>query len=166
MEMDPILRAVAEQVSGAGRSGSSEKRTAKPSRPSGTDLAERDLLRLLVRNEDPDLDRVTADLFLHPGRRQAAEWLLGPGAAAQRGTQPDLASMPAGEMADQLRRLALVNDPLPPADDVVARLERRGLDLRIAELRRVVEGPDADTESETYSIAFKELQALQVEKRR
>lgn len=163
MEMEPILRAVAE--TGGRRARPPEEPPDVEVRPSGVDLAERDLLRHLLRNEEIDVARVRPEHFAHPARREAAEWLLEALQGVARGTPPSLASAPPGAMADGLRRLALVNEPLPPADDVLGRLERRSLEDRIAELRRRVAALDPDLEPEAYSSAFEELIALEVERR-
>jgi DNA primase len=164
MEMEPILRAIEDRLTGGRRPGGRSGAGGTPEpRLSGIDLAERDLLRLLIRHED-DLVGVTEDLFTHPGRREAAAWLLGALADVPIGTPVALSDLPTGDMADQLRRLALVNDPLPPADDVLLRLRRRGFEDRIAQLQRAVDG--SDPKSEEYSSAFDELIALQRERRR
>jgi DNA primase len=164
MEMEPILRAVEERLTGGRRPGSRSDDGRTQPRLSGIDLAERDLLRLLILHDDEDLAGVTEDLFSHPGRREAAAWLLGALAGVPLGTPVALAELPPGDMADQLRKLALVNDPLPPADDVMRRLRRRGFADRIAQLRRAVD--ELDPKSEEYSSAFDELIALQRERRR
>lgn len=162
MEMEPILRAV-EEARGGGRKGQPSRSAEPEPRLSGIDLAERDLLRLLIRHDDPALAGASAGLFAHPGRREAATWLLEATAELPIGTPANLADLPAGDMGDQVRRLAMVNDPLPPADDVMRRLRHRGLQDRIAELQRALE--ELDPESGEYSSAFDELIALQRERR-
>lgn len=161
-ELDPILSEI-ERAVGSDRGPRRADRPAQtPLR--GADLAEREVLRHLLAGTAP-LDRVRPELFRAPGASAAATWLLE--AAAEAGAGQPIPIHDVGDPAVEamVRRLALVNDPLSPADDVVRRLERRFTDERMAELKRTLATLDPDADAEEYSATFGELIALERTKR-
>jgi DNA primase len=159
-ELDPILDEIERAVATAPR----DRKTTTGGPPSlrGADLAEREVLRHLLAGTAP-LQRVSAELFRAPGAAASATWLIDHSAGGQPVSIHDISDDSIGAM---LRRLALVNEPLSPADDVLRRLERRRSDDSIATLKRRLESLDPDRDAQEYSATFNELIALEQAKRR
>jgi len=135
---------------------------------SGVEKAERELLRLLLAN-DPGVRRADlTGLFSRPDH-QAAHDLLAPTIAAMEpGEPPDLGSLLGDDDSDaavMLRGLAFIDRPLADASEVLRKVQVGALDRRIQEMRRRVEGLDSDAEPEAYSAAFRELIALEKQRR-
>lgn len=159
-ELDPILDAVEKAAASGPRPDAGRAQGSAQLR--GVDLAEREVLRHVLAGSAP-LDRVSAGLFKAPGAAEAAGWLLD---RAVAGTPVNINDVEDERIGAMLRRLALVNEPLSPADDVLRRLERRRTDDEIATLKRRLESLDPDRDAQEYSAAFNELIALEQAKRR
>ena len=144
----------------------------RPNRPSatltGTEKAEREVLRLLLAN-DPGVHGVDlTGVFSRPDHVAAYDLVAPTVAAMEPGEPPDLGSLLGDDDSDvavMLRGLAFLNAPLPDADEVVRKVQVGALDRRIQELRRVVETIDPDAEPEAYSARFQELIALDKQRR-
>ena len=160
IELDPVLAEVEKAARGLDRPVQPTSSAAPSLR--GADLAEREVLRHLLAGSAP-IDRVTADLFRAPGAAAAAQWLLD-ASEASPGTPIPLTNVSDPDIEAMLQRLAVVNEPLSPADDVLKRLERRSLDEQIDVLKRRM--GSLDPEDQEYSAAFEELIALERTKRR
>ena len=161
-ELEPILAEVEKATKGAKRYVQTQRTAPAPLR--GADLAERELLRHLLAGTAPS--GVGVDLFQAPGQAEAAKWLLAQGETASPGSPISIHAIGDESIESMLRRLALVNEPLAPADDVLRRLERRRSDEGIAVLKRRLESLDPDVDAQEYSTTFQELIALEQSKRR
>jgi DNA primase len=148
-------------------SSSGGSRSAAPTRSTGQQRAERELLRALLANH-PDVRRldVGASVFTDPALAAAFELLSAALADVPPGSPPDLGSIlgdDAGEQATMLRALALEETPLPDPREVVIKLQVGALERRIEDMRRDLTTIDAA--SDEYSIRFAELIALERERR-
>ena len=161
-ELEPILGEI--ETAARGTQPRRPQTAAGPPVLRGTELAERELLRHLLAGTAP-LDLVRPELFRAPGAQEAARWLLEASVSLSTGTPVHLIGIDDPNVEAMLRRLAVVNDPLAPADDVVRRLERRLTDERIGALKRRLEALDPDADAQEYSATFKELIALERTKR-
>lgn len=145
-------------------------RAAPVRRPlTGTEKAERELLRLLLDNEAAlPRDRVGPDLFIDPLHRRAFE-IIGPAVAVLRpGEPPDLGAIigaDESEAASLLRALALDDRPLEDVEDVMARLDLASVERRIDVLRGRLQGLDPSADEREYSEVFEALIALERERR-
>ncbi len=163
-ELAAVQRAIAE--AGPRRAG----RRADPgagSRPSGQELAERELIRVMLANpaELKQLE-LSPDLFTIEEFRAAFELLRPAVERLPPGEVPDLAAIV--EKSDdatrtRLRQLALDERPLADPAELWRRLEVRSLERQIDELKRRLQrlAPEADD----YSQLFEELIALERSKR-
>ena len=134
-----------------------------------SDLAERELLRLMLANDqetralDPDASLVEADLH----RRAFA--VIGPAVASlDPGATPNLGAILGSADAEEnelLRRLALDDRPLPDAADIVKRLKLSGVERRIDTMRSELAATDPDTDPQGYSERFESLIALEQQRR-
>ena len=164
------LGVVVEAVHRAGQ-GPAERRpaSASPARLTGTELAEQELLRLILANHaDIPRDAVTAELFTDPEHRRAFA-LIGPAVAAlPPGEPPDLGTILGGDespAAALLRRLALEERDLDDVDKVLKRLELAAVERRIDGLRVRLQKLDPDAEEGEYSDVFNQLIALERQRR-
>ena len=126
-ELEPILAEIERAARGS--EGRRPRSSSAPPALRGADLAEREVLRHMLAGTAP-LDRIDVGLFIAKGAAQAAEWLITAGQEMPFGTPIPLTDVADDDVEAMLRRLALVNEPLSPADDVVRRLERRRLEGR------------------------------------
>ena len=135
---------------------------------SGTDKAERELLRLLLAN-DPGASAVDATgLFGLPEHAAAYELITPALEGLAPGEPPDLGSLLGADEspgAAMLRALALSAVPLPEADEVVRRVRVGALDRQIRGLKLEVANVDAVAEVEKHSRLFAELIALEKQRR-
>ena len=169
------LAVVEQAVAQAGRRVQREREAeAEPAdefvrKLTGEEKAELELLRLVLAN-DPGIREVelSADLFAVP-RLQRAYGLVGPEVLAlPPGTPPNLGGLIGEDESPEgalLRRLAMENRPLSDAEALVNRLKVGGLERRIEELRRSLEGLDPDQDQQGYSDTFQELIALETQRR-
>ena len=132
-----------------------------PVRASGRDRVEQDLIRILLANETDVRARLSADMFAHPAH--AAAYTACAAIEAELGSPLDITSVADESVATLLRRLALSNDPIGGADELVARLVRYRLDDDIQDLRRRI--ADLDPDSEAYSDMLQKLIGLEQKKR-
>lgn len=142
---------------------------AGPERLTASERAERELLRLLlandqaVRTHDPDPTWFDGDLH----RRAYA--IIGPAVAAlEPGATPDLGAIlgsVSGEEHELLRRLAVDARPLPDADEVVKRLKLAGVERRIETMRNALAATDPENDADGYSKTFESLIALEQQRR-
>ena len=144
------------------------RRRASPPSPqefvasTGPDRAEQQLIRLAMAG-DEGARSADSSLLVDATHRSAFESLptsdIGP---------TDLGSL-LGDRDDPqarlLRRLAVSDEPLPAADELIERLDRALKDRRISELRRQLELIDPSDDPDTYSTTFNELIALERQKR-
>ncbi len=135
----------------------------------GAEKAERELLRLVLAN-DPSLRGldISAELFSDPTYREAYDQVAGPILDLPSGAPPDLGSLFGDEVTPLIRMLsalALEDRPLADAKGLVDRLRLERIDERIDGARRRLEGLDPDADAQTYSATFRELIALEQERR-
>jgi hypothetical protein len=133
------------------------------------DLAERELLRLLLANDreirslDPDPSVFEGDLH----RRAYA--VIGPAISSlDPGATPDLGAILGSvdsEEFELLRRLAIDDRPLSDAVEVVKRLKLSGVERRIETMRSELAATDPDTDPQGYSETFESLIALEQQRR-
>ncbi len=138
-------------------------------RLSASDLAERELLRLLLANDreirslDPEPSLFETDLH----RRAYA--VIGPAIGSlDPGATPNLGAILGSvdsEENELLRRLAVDDRPLPDALEVVKRLKLSGVERRIDTMRSELAATDPDTDPEGYSERFESLIALEQQRR-
>lgn len=166
VELDVIAGAVDQAVR---RAEPPVSRPERSTRLSGAEKAEREWLRLLLANHPGARDAdIGPDVF---GRREHAEaWaLLAPVVAAlDPGEPPDLGSLlgtDETELSRMLTELAFEDRPLADPVELGKRLKLGALDGRIQELRNEIAGLDAEGEPEAYSDRFRELIALEQERR-
>ena len=148
-----------------GRSQGRPRTTGQPAAPrpaaSGAmDRSERDLLRHLMAGT-AERDRVSPDLFEHDQAVGLARWLLDEGKHLEKGVPVPLDGLKDQAMSAMARRLAVMNTPLLPFEDVMAHLEGRAVGHRKDELLVILEGIDQKKDPEAYSQALAELIALQ-----
>ena len=134
-----------------------------------TDLAEQELLRLLLANDpgirdlDPDAALFESDLH----RRAYA--IIGPAVASlEPGATPDLGAILGStdiEEHELLRRLAVDQRPLSDAAEVVKRLKLSGVERRIDIMRSELAATDPDDDPQGYSERFETLIALEQQRR-
>ena len=162
------LAVVAPAVETAAR-GQQVPRTTAPKGAApldGVEKAERELLRLMLAN-DPGVRRHDlTGVFERDEHRLAYEVLAPAVAALDPGVPPDLGSLLGGdasEMGAMLRALALLETPLPAADEVVRKVQVGALERRIDEIRRRVEA--LSPQSEAYTDGFEELIGLERRRR-
>jgi len=144
-----------------------DDRPSKPHRTSGQARAEEELLRLLLANAVGALP-IDPKWFSEEAHLRAFE-IIGPTVAGlAAGETPDLGSL-LGENETSagilLRRLAMVDRPLEPAEPVVNRLKLGAVESRIERERRALESLDPERDAEQYSDRFAELIALENERR-
>ncbi len=150
------------------------RRSAPPDVPSpeqprsltGAEKAERELLRLLLANDQGVRGLDVSDLFTRPDHKAAFELLAPAIAGLTPGEPPDLGSLLGDDDSDvavMLRGLAFLDRPLPEAEEIVRKVQVEALDRRIEELEAAVESAAAG--SEDYSSVYEELIALQRERR-
>lgn len=147
---------------GAGRSAAGARTQT------GTEKAEVEVLRLLLANQ-PEVRGVDwSKLFSVPEHVAAYDVIAPTLAAMEPGEPPDLGSLLANVesgIAEMLSRLALDERPLPEAAEVARKVQVGALEVRIRDLQFQVGSLDADTEPEAYSLAFRELIALEKQRR-
>jgi len=136
---------------------------------SGTEKAERELLRLLLAN-DPGVRTATdlADMFSRPGHQAAYELIAPTIAAMEPGEPPDLGTLLGDDDSDtaaMLRELALVDRPFSDAGEILRKVQVGALDRRIHPLKFRLANLDSESEPEAYSAAFRELIALEKQRR-
>jgi DNA primase len=160
-EFEPILAAIERTTGGA--ASRPEREPAR--RSSGVEKAERQLLRALSLN-DPRLEGLGVDTstFGSDTNREAFDLLAGALEGLPPGKRPDLAAA-IGERDDAaatlIRALLVEERPLEDPALLLRRLEKSGLDARIAEIRRKLDRTDDDT----YSTLLAELIRLERTKR-
>ncbi|GMQ85010.1 MAG: hypothetical protein BMS9Abin07_0575 [Acidimicrobiia bacterium] len=133
------------------------------------DLAERELLRLLLANES-DIRRLDPGVELFGGELHRRSYaVIGPAVAAlDPGATPDLGAILGStdtEEHELLRRLAMDDRPLPDAAAVVKRLKLSGVERRIETMRTELAGIDPDVDPQGYSDKFESLIALEQQRR-
>ena len=118
------------------------------------------LLRHLMAGT-AERDRVSPDLFEHDQAVGLARWLLEEGKHLDKGVPVPLDGLKDQSMSAMARRLAVMNTPLLPFEDVMSHLEGRAVGHRKDELLVILEGIDQKKDPEAYSQALTELIALQ-----
>ncbi len=159
---------VATTVEAAARGQQAPPSAARPAVVplQGAEKAERELLRLLLANDVGVRRHDLSGVFAVEEHRQAYEVLAPAIAALDPGDPPDLGSLLGGdesEMAATLRALAMLETPLPEADELVRKVQVGALERRIEEVRRQVEA--LSPQSEAYTAGFEELIALERRRR-
>jgi DNA primase len=165
VELDVVVGAVEAAVP--------RPESAAPRRPvsgdlSGVEKAERELLRLLLANDPGVRQADLARMFGRPDHQAAYDLIIPTIAAMEPGEPPDLGSLLGDDDSDaavMLRGLAFLDRPLPDAAELLRKVQVGALDRRIQEMRRRVESLDSETEPEAYSGAFRELIALEKQRR-
>lgn len=123
------------------------------------DRSERELLRHLLAGNAPR-ERITQNLFQDEHAYRLAAWLLDAGRHLEPGVPIPLDGMEDHGMAATARRLAVMEEPPDPVEDVLAHLETRYRDRRKDELGRRLESMDPGADPEGYSQRVAELIAL------
>ncbi|HEX9978821.1 MAG TPA: toprim domain-containing protein, partial [Acidimicrobiia bacterium] len=163
------LEVVVGAVEGAvARDEPAPPRSVRPAALTGTEKAEREVLRLLLANDAGVHGIDLNGVFSRPDHLAAYELLAPTLAAMEPGEPPDLGSLLGDDDSDvavMLRGLAFLDAPLPDADEVVRKVQVGALDQRIQDLRRLLESIDATGEPEAYSARFQELIALDRQRR-
>lgn len=165
------LRLVQEAIGTASRTRQREQpATAEPKRRrrlTGTEKAERELLRLVLANDRAVRVRGDLEHLFSDPQCLAAYRLIRPVVEElEPGVVPDLGGVLGSgdsEEASLMSALALVDRPMSEATDVINRLEVDRLTRRIGELERQLTNLAADTQE--YSDRFAELVALQQQKK-
>jgi DNA primase len=132
----------------------------------GAEKAERELLRLLLANNEGVRGLDVSGLFTRPDHLAAYQMLQSGLELLDPGVAPDLGALLGDDDSDvavMLRGLAFLDRPLAEPAEVVRKVQVAALDGRIEELERVVESSTAG--SDEYSDAYAELIALQRERR-
>jgi DNA primase len=165
VDLDVVESSILRRTSGQGV----PPEAAVIERMSAADLAERELLRLLLANNseirslDPSVDMFGRELH----RRSYA--VIGPAIAAlDPGATPDLGAILGStdtEEHELLRRLAIDDRPLPEAAEVIKRLKLSGVERRIETMRTELAGTDPDADPQGYSDRFQSLIALEQQRR-
>jgi hypothetical protein len=107
-------------------------------------------------------------MFGRPDHQAAYDLIIPTIAAMEPGEPPDLGSLLGDDDSDaavMLRGLAFLDRPLPDAAELLRKVQVGALDRRIQEMRRRIESLDSETEPEAYSGAFRELIALEKQRR-
>ncbi len=143
--------------------------TVTTERLTGGDLAERELLRLLLAN-DPTVRELEADAtLLERELHRRAYAIIGPAVAAlDADATPDLGAILGSATTEEhelLRRLAVDERPLPDAAEVVKRLKLAGVERRIETMRSRLADTDPDSDPQGYSDRFESLIALEQQRR-
>ncbi len=163
-----LVQAEIQRNAAAGRGGRSQGRPRTSGRPAAPrprasgamDRSERDLLRHLMAGT-AERDRVSPDLFEHDQAAVLARWLLEEGKHLDKGVPVPLDGLKDQAMSAMARRLAIMNTPLLPFEDVMSHLEGRAVGHRKDELLVILGGIDQKKDPEAYSQALAELIALQ-----
>lgn len=163
-----LVRAEIQRHAAAGRGGRSQGRprtsgrlaAPRPRASGAMDRSERDLLRHLMAGT-AERDRVSPDLFEHDQAVGLARWLLEEGKHLDKGVPVPLDGLKDQAMSAMARRLAIMNTPLLPFEDVMSHLEGRAVGHRKDELLVILGGIDQKKDPEAYSQALAELIALQ-----
>lgn len=160
---------VGSSIRGRGDTGKGPEAEEAPVRLGAGDLAERELLRLLLANEgdvrdfEPDAAMFEGDLH----RRAYA--IIAPAVASlDPGETPDLGAILGSTDSEEhelLRRLAIDDRPLPDAGEVVKRLKLSGVERRIDTMRSDLATTDPDADAQGYSEKFESLIALEQQRR-
>ncbi len=168
IDLAAVERAVVQQdrEPGRGRAPQEPPPSRAPARAdlSGAQLAERELLRLMLANDGRlPLDRLEPDLFtldVHRGYFDAVRPLMD---ATPSGTVVDLGALPE-HLADELRAVVLDDRPLDhDPEALLRRLERWRTERRIAEVRHEIELEESG--SEPHSHLLRQLIALEQHRR-
>lgn len=159
---------VEASIGGRGRGDGSPPRRGA-ARLSASDLAERELLRLLLANDrEIRSEEVDASLFGSELHRRAYA-IIGPAVAAlDADATPDLGAILGStdtEEHELLRRLAVDDRPLSGAVEVVKRLKLSGVERRIDLMRTELAASDPDADPQGYSEKFESLIALEQQRR-
>jgi DNA primase len=167
--VDEVIDLVEEQRQLLNQQGGSRARSPGVARAqTGSEKAEVEVLRLLLANH-PDVRGIDWSTLLSVPEHLAAYDVIAPTLEAMEpGEPPDLGSLVGGAdpaIGEMLGRLALDGRPLPEPAEVVKKVQVGALEGRIRELQFQVGSLDADTEPEAYSIAFRELIALEKQRR-
>ena len=170
VDMSAVLRAVQGALRSADDRPERRREAAQPPavRPrsalSGAELAERELLRLMLANDRRlSAEDLELDLFTLPEHRAYFEAVLPLLESTPAGTVIDLEALPDGVGAE-LRSVIL--DDLPLDHDpkaLMRRLERFRIERQIGEIRHRVDSEPAG--SEPHSSLLRELIALERRKR-
>ena len=162
--------AVVERAIDGARPSSGRPRPAETGRRlSGSEKAERELLRLVLAN-DPSIRNlpIEAELFSDDTHKAGFTAVAPAIMELPAGTPPDLGSLltdDASPLIALLSELALEDRPLADAGDVVTKLRIGRLDGRIEELRRRLESIDPGGRPQEYSDTFEELIGLERDRR-
>ena len=160
---------VGASVRGRGAASQIAPEPAHARRLSAGEQAERELLRLLLANDQAvrgfEADPTLFEADLH--RRAYA--IIGPAVAAlEPAATPDLGAILGSVSSDEyelLRRLAVDDRPPPDADEVVKRLKLSGVERRIDTMRSELAATDPEVDPQGYSKRFESLIALEQERR-
>ena len=145
---------------GGGRAQGRHRAGRRPAASRAMDRSERDLLRHLMAGT-AERDRVSPDLFEHDQAVGLARWLLEEGKHLDKGVPVPLDGLKDQAMSAMARRLAVMDTPLLPFQDVMSHLEGRAVGHRKDELLVILEGIDQTKDPDAYSQALAELIALQ-----
>ncbi|MDH5373734.1 MAG: hypothetical protein OEX97_12395, partial [Acidimicrobiia bacterium] len=159
-----------EAIRGAGRRVEQRREPARASasRPrsllSGPELAERELVRLMLANDGRvPVDDLDVDLFTVPEHRAYFLGVRPLMDSTPAGTVIDLGGLPQ-DFGDELRALIMDDRPLEvDPKTLVRRLERFRVERRISAIHQQVESESAG--SDTHSNLLRELIALERRKR-
>lgn len=163
-----LVQAEIGRNAGAAKGGRAQGRPRAGGRPAAPrpaasgamDRSERDLLRHLMAGT-AERDRVSPDLLENNQAVGLARWLLEAGKHLDKGVPVPLDGLKDQAMSAMARRLAVMNTPLLPFQDVMSHLEGRAVGHRKDELLVILEGIDQTKDPEAYSQALAELIALQ-----
>ncbi|MDF1596813.1 MAG: DNA primase [Acidimicrobiia bacterium] len=169
VDLGAVLKAVQEALRSGGHPGRRSESPGPPSAPprstlSGSEQAERELLRLMLANDSRlPLDALDLDLFSLAEHRAYFEAVYPLLSSTPPGTVIDLGALPEG-WGDALRVIVLDERPLdhdPKA--LVQRLERWRTERSIVEVRKQIDAETAG--SDTHSNLLRQLIALERRKR-
>jgi hypothetical protein len=165
VDLDVVERAIA----GTRPSQPGVRPVGEDRRLTGQQRAERELIRLVLANDTALREHEVDISLLTDDAMRVVYKLVAPTISVlPPGVPPDLGTLYTAsepEVAETLSRLALEDRPLPDAADVITKLRIGGVERRIQEVHRELDGFDRAADPQGYSAISRELIALQAQRR-